>query len=397
MATHPLLHAATGSIGTPPAGRADGSALESLSAAWTPEDLTGALGTAGLLVGVAVVAVLVHALAFFLAGRAARRTPFQGDEVLVTNLRGPLRIVIAVLAVQFTMPSVPMADAVRLPLRHALSLTLIIAVTWLAIQLIRAGTQVVISRFDTAIEDNLEARKVHTQLRVLSRMFGMVAGVIGVGVALMTFPTIRQLGASILASAGIAGLIVGLAAQKVIANFLAGLQIVFAGPIHLDDVVVIDGEWGRIEEITTTYVVVRIWDERRLIVPFSRFLDEPFANWTRSRSEVLGTVYLHADYTVPVDALREELQRVVEASPHWDKRAWGLVVTDATRDTVELRALMSARNGSKAWDLRCEVREKLIGFLQREHSHCLPRTRVTLEERGGDGASEAAATLAPGG
>lgn len=341
--------------------------------------------TAGVLVGVALLAVLLHAVIFAIAAKAAQRTPLKGDEVVVHKLRGPARIILTVLAVQFVMPSMPMLDAVRLPLRHAFSLTLTLAVTWFLVQLIRAAALMVMDQYDVGVEDNLAARRVHTQLRVLARVLSAVAGIIGIGVALTTFPTIRQLGTSILASAGIAGVIVGLAAQKVIANFLAGLQIAFAGPIHLDDVVVIDGEWGRVEEITATYVTVKIWDERRLIVPFTRIIDQPFANWTRTKSQILGTVYIHADYTVPIQPLREELTRIVEASPNWDKRVCGLVITDARSDTIELRALVSARDGSKAWDLRCEVRERLIGFLQREHPECLPRTRVVVQPGLADG------------
>lgn len=351
--------------------RALGSVLESGGAA-------GALTVVGVLVVAAALAWAVHWVVFRIAMRAARRTPLEGDEILVERIRGPVRIVAMVLAVQFVMPSLPMADAVRTPVRHALSLVLILAVTWLAIGLIRAGAMVVMSRYDVDVADNLEARRVHTQLRVLSRILSVVAGIVGVGVALTTFPAVRQLGASILASAGIAGLIIGFASQKMLANFIAGLQIAFTGPIHLDDVVVIDGEWGRIEEITTTYVVVRIWDQRRMIVPFSRIIDSAFTNWTRRESEILGTVFLHVDYSAPLGAIREEVARIVEASPHWDKRVCGMVVTDARPDTLEIRALVSARDGSKAWDLRCEVREKLIDFLQREHPGCLPRRRVEL-------------------
>ena len=356
-----------------------GFRMSDLTDALSATDPAQIAAVGGVLLGAALCAIVAHWIIFAIAKRAARKTPIEEDELVVHKLRGPMRVVMAALAVQFVMPGTPMPDAVRLPLRHALSLVLILSVTWAIIQLIRAAAMIVMARYDLDVEDNLEARKAHTQLRMLSRVLSVVAGVIGVGVALTTFPAIRQLGASILASAGIAGIIVGVAAQKVIANFLAGLQIAFTGPIHIDDVVVIDGEWGRVEEITTTYVVVKVWDERRMIVPFSRIIDQSFTNWTRTKSQILGTVFLHADYTVPVDELREELQRVVEASPHWDKRVCGLVVTDAKPETVEIRALVSAKDGSKAWDLRCEVREKLIAFLQREHPGCLPRTRVELK------------------
>jgi small-conductance mechanosensitive channel len=197
---------------------------------------------------------------------------------------------------------------------------------------------------------------------------------------LMTFPQIRQLGASLLASAGVAGIVLGLAARPTISNFIAGLQIALTQAIRLDDVVIVQGEWGRIEEITTTYVVVRIWDQRRLIVPFSQFIDQPFQNWTRTGAEILGTVFIYADYTVPVQAVREKLEGIVKGCPNWDGRVVGLQVTDARERTVELRALVSAADSSKAWDLRCEVREQLIRYLQESYPESLSRTRVELDQ-----------------
>ncbi len=343
-------------------------------------DAAWVLLVVGVLVSAALAALVLHAVVFFLGARAARRTPFRADEILIGRLRGPSRVILPALAVQFALPALDLPPGAAQPLRHALSLVLIVAVTWLAIQVIRAAGELVMARYDMQVSDNLQARRIHTQIRVLVRIVAVVLGVVGVGVALTTFPAIRQLGASILASAGIAGVIVGFAAQKVLGNFLAGLQIAFAGHIHLDDVVVINGEFGRVEEITTTYVVVKVWDERRMIVPFTRIIDQPFTNWTRETSQVLGTVFLHADYSLPIQPLREELDRIVNASPHWDRRVAGLVVTDARPETIELRALVSAADASKAWDLRCEVRERLIGFIQREYPECLPLTRVDLSE-----------------
>jgi small-conductance mechanosensitive channel len=220
---------------------------------------------------------------------------------------------------------------------------------------------------------------MHTQFRIIRRTLIFVLMVIGGAAILMTFPTIRQFGTSLLASAGIAGLIVGLAARPAIENLIAGIQLAITQPITLDDVVVIQGEWGRIEEITATYVVVRIWDQRRLIVPFTWILQQPFTNWTRTTADILGTVFIHADYTVPVQAVREELERIAEASDKWDSRVCGLQVTDSKAETLELRALVSAADSPSAWDLRCEVREKLVAFLQREHPDCLPRVRAEIQ------------------
>jgi small-conductance mechanosensitive channel len=191
----------------------------------------------------------------------------------------------------------------------------------------------------------------------------------------MLFEPVRQLGASVLASAGVIGIIVGFAAQRTIANLFAGFQLALTQPIRIDDVVIVENEWGRIEEITLTYVVVRIWDLRRLIVPLSYFIERPFQNWTRAQADLLGTVFLYTDYTIPVDTVREELNRIVGQSKNWDGKVCGLQVTNATERTLELRALASAADSSRAWDLRCEIREKLVFFVQRHYPESLPRQR----------------------
>ena len=334
-----------------------------------------------LVAAIAVLIVLViHAVVFAIARRAAVKTKIKGDELVVKLLRGPTRLILVFLAIQFVLPTAGLVKSVRDVLGHGLALLLIAAVTWMVVRIIQSIAQFVAVYYGDSDTVNRKARRINTQLRVLSRIASVVAVIVGVAVALMTFPAIRQLGASILASAGITGLIVGLAAQKVIGNFLAGLQIAFTSPINLGDVCVIENEWGRIEEITTTYVVLRIWDERRLIVPFSKIIGTPFYNWTRTNSEVLGTIYFYTDYRVPIDQVRAEVERVVKASPHWDGRACGLVVTGTSETTVELRALISAADGSKQWDLRCEVREKIIKYLQANHPESLPRTRMVIAD-----------------
>jgi small-conductance mechanosensitive channel len=192
---------------------------------------------------------------------------------------------------------------------------------------------------------------------------------------LMVFDSVRQFGASILASAGIAGIVVGFAAQKSIATLLAGFQIALTQPIRVDDVVIVENEWGRIEDITLTYVVVRIWDLRRLVVPITYFIEQPFQNWTRSSADILGTVFLHVDYSMPLDALRAELTRILTASPYWDGKVNVLQVTEAREQTLQIRALASAADASLAWDLRCEIRERLVSFVQRNYPESLPRLR----------------------
>ncbi|MHC4719751.1 MAG: mechanosensitive ion channel family protein [Planctomycetota bacterium] len=208
----------------------------------------------------------------------------------------------------------------------------------------------------------------------------MAVVILAAGTMLMTFPKVRQLGTTILASAGIIGIVVGMAAQRTIGTFIAGIQIAVTQPIRVDDVVIVENEWGRIEEITLTYVVVKIWDLRRLIVPITYFIEKPFQNWTRKTADILGTVFIYVDYTVPFDAMREQLQKILNESELWDKKVCVLQVTNATERTVEVRALMSAADASTAWSLRCEVREKLIEFIRNKYPQALPKFRAELGE-----------------
>jgi small-conductance mechanosensitive channel len=238
---------------------------------------------------------------------------------------------------------------------------------------------VVLRQHRIDITDNLQARAIYTQVIVLKKVAVTVVGVFTLASMLMVFDSVRQFGTSILASAGVAGIVIGFAAQRSIATLLAGFQIAMTQPIRVDDVVIVDGEWGRIEDITLTYVVVRIWDLRRLIVPITYFIEQPFQNWTRTSADLLAAVFLFVDYTVPVEALRAELTRILEASTLWDRKVNVLQVTDATDRALQVRALASASDASRAWDLRCEIREKLVSFVQREYPGCLPRLRTTFD------------------
>jgi small-conductance mechanosensitive channel len=207
------------------------------------------------------------------------------------------------------------------------------------------------------------------------RVADILVVVLTIGFALMSFDSVRQYGVSLFASAGVAGLVAGLAARPVLSNLFAGVQLAMTQPIRIDDVVIVENEWGWIEEITSTYVVIRVWDLRRLIVPLSYFIERPFQNWTREGAAILGSVMLYLDYAAPIDAIREEAQRIAEASPDWDKKFVGVQVTDTKLDTIEVRILVSAAAAGQAWNLRCEVREKIITFLQRKHPEALPRRR----------------------
>jgi small-conductance mechanosensitive channel len=344
-----------------------------------------------VLILAATAGIVVHAVIVGVASRVARRTGEPVGVQAVRYARRPSSLIFPLLAIQLFFPILQpvLAPSVFESLRHALGLGLIAGVAWLVVSVSRVIDDVLGVRFRLDVSDNLEARRIHTQARVLRRSVTVLIVVLTVGAMLMTFPQVRELGASVLASAGLAGIVVGFAARPVLQNVIAGVQIAIAQPIRLDDVVIVEGEWGRIEEFTATYVVVRIWDQRRLVVPLNYFIENPFQNWTRTESEILGTVFLFADYTVPVEELRQELHRLLQANDKWDRRAWGLVVTDTTERAVELRALMSARDAGAAWDLRCEIREQLLVYLQRHHPTALPRLRAEL---GGDEAVVARAS-----
>ena len=261
---------------------------------------------------------------------------------------------------------------------HAIQIAYIFTFSWAIIQLIDIGKVAFISRYDLDADDNLKARKVYTQIRVFERILALLIVMLAIALSLMTFESIRTIGTSILASAGLAGIVVGLAAQKLIGNLLAGFQLAITQPIRIRDVVVVEKEWGRIEEITLTYVVVKIWDKRRLVLPATYFIEKPFQNWTRSTADILGTIYVYADYHLPIDALREALTTIVKGTSLWDGEACSLQITNLNNHTIEARALVSAKDASTAWDLRVYVREKLITFIQQEYPHCLPQSRITI-------------------
>jgi small-conductance mechanosensitive channel len=341
------------------------------------------------------VAVLVHIVVFGALRRFARRSDTAVSGGFVRRIARPTWLLLPLLSVQFALPATSFASGeTRELLRHVLGLLTVFAVVWMLIATIRGTAGLIKSRYDVAAADNYAARRMHTQVNLIARTIIALVVVIGLGLALMTFPRIREVGTSLLASAGVAGLIIGFASRPVLENLIAGVQLALTQPINIDDVVVIDGEWGRIEQITSTYVVVRIWDDRRLICPLSKFISESFQNWTRRTADILGTVFIYADYALPVDAVREELKRIVDGHPKWDGRVAIVQVTDSTPRAMELRVLVSARSGPAAWDLRVDVRERLIAFLQRAYPTCLPRARVELQPaEDGDSTAKGAAAV----
>jgi small-conductance mechanosensitive channel len=249
---------------------------------------------------------------------------------------------------------------------------LIAAVAWLGTLLIDVTSDVLTGRYRIDTADNPVARRIQTQFQMLRRIVFVLVATVTLAIMLMTFPAIKHIGGSLLASAGLATLVVGMAMKEALSNIIAGVQIAFTQPFRLEDAVVVEGEWGWIEEIGTMYVVVRIWDLRRLVLPLSYFLDHPFQNWTRTSAQLLANTLLYADYSVPMDELRKELRRICEGTPLWEGEVCVLQASDATEHTVQLRALMDARNSSDAWDLRCLVREKLIEYLRKSHPESPP-------------------------
>jgi small-conductance mechanosensitive channel len=334
------------------------------------------LATAVAALIAVTAAAIVHRIASLIALRATRGLPVLHTVVQVCV--PVVRVLLPLAALQVVWVAAPNDQAYIGTVRHAGGLALIGAVAWLLITGIGGLADGVIARYPADVEDNLTARRIATQARVLSRT--AMTGVLMAALALMlmTFPGARQVGASLLASAGVVGIVAGLAARPVFSNMIAGLQIALAQPIRIDDVLIVEGEWGRVEEITGTYVVLRIWDERRLIIPLQWFIENPFQNWTRTGSEILGTVFLYADYRMPLDPLREELDRILATAPEWDQRVKVLQLTDVSERTIQIRVLVSARSSGLAFDLRCRVREALVAFMQREYPDCLPQTRALL-------------------
>lgn len=292
--------------------------------------------------------------------------------------RRPVVLAAAALAGYFALPGLDFSEAAVPMLRHGLSIVIIFSVGWLVIALTGISGEALHASYDMSAKDNRHARSVVTKFAVLRRVWLGLVIVCTAGAIFMTFPSIRQLGAGLLASAGVAGIIIGVAARPTVETLIASVQIAITEPIALDDVVIVEGEWGKIEEIRPTYVVVRIWDDRRLIVPLTYFINQTFQNWTRTKSELLGSVTVNVDYRTPVAEVRKEVEKIVTRQEKWDQRFWNLQVSDAGERTMTLRVLCTAADASIAWDLRCQIREELIDYLQREHPEALPQLRADL-------------------
>ncbi|MDQ1706611.1 MAG: hypothetical protein QOF18_2977, partial [Frankiaceae bacterium] len=325
------------------------------------------------LVGALVVLEVVRRV----ARRASRAQRWGLAGAIVSRCAWPVWALTAVVVLKAAMPSRVHAGA-RSNAQHALAIALICTITWLVVQIVYAMTDVALHRLGRALgtPDNRRARRARTQLLVIRRVVAVIAVLVAAGAILLTFNNVRALGAGMLASAGIVGAIAGVAARPTLGNLVAGMQIAFSDMLRMDDVVVVEGEWGRIDDITLTYVVVKTWDERRLIVPTSYFVDNAFQNWTHDEARVIGTVFMTLDFAVPVEEVRAETQRILEESELWDRREWRVQVTEVTSQGVEVRIVMSAPNAPTAWDLRCDVREQLLAFVRTRYPEALPRVRV---------------------
>jgi small-conductance mechanosensitive channel len=329
-----------------------------------------------VLVVMITAALRLHRLALRLLNRF--RTKWAPLRVVIEQTRGPTRLALVILASRIATSVASFDGAAASALASTLNLAFIALVGWIAVRAANIGATLYLRRFRLDVEDNLMARKHVTQVNILKRTLDTLIVIITVAAGLMTFESVRQFGISLFASAGAAGLVLGFAARPVLSNLIAGVQLAITQPIRVDDAVIVENEWGQIEEITATYVVVRIWDWRRLVVPLTYFIEKPFQNWTRQAASLIGTVMLYVDHTAPVARIRSRLEEVVRESDLWDGQVVNLQVTDVRESTIELRALVSARNAGAAFGLRCFVRERLIGFLQEEHPEALPRHRQEI-------------------
>ncbi len=331
-----------------------------------------------LLLLALAIAWSLHSLLHALLRRIVRKHASFLVETVAARTSRPVRLSFLLLAVAIVSPELRLMAWGSGALHHALEVGWIVAIAWLLVGLLDAMNALVEHRLPENREDNVRARRTRTQVHLLRQMLVGLTWFTALAAVLMTFPTIRTIGAGLFASAGLAGLAVGIAARPTLSNLIAGIQIAITEHIRLDDAVVVEGEWGRVAEVSTTYVVVRLWDLRHMIVPLSYFIEKPFQNWTRYSSELIGAVLLYLDYTVPVAQVREEFGRILASSPLWDGRVKSVQVTDMKEHTVEVRLLMSAANPPATFDLRCEVREKLIEYLQRNHPGAFPRVRASI-------------------
>ena len=332
------------------------------------------------IIALAVVAgsLLIYYLLSRILVRIGKKSPDATLGRAWNKFKNPALVLVLLCDFIILKELLSLGEEASVAVKQFITVSIIFCVTWLLIKAINLTRELILRQYDMGEKDNLKARKIYTQFRVLERIIIFAVILIATAIALMTFEGIKRIGISLFASAGVAGIIIGFAAQKLLGSILAGFQIALTQPIRIEDVVIVENEWGWIEEITLTYVVVRIWDKRRLIVPTTYFIEKPFQNWTRVSADILGTVFIYTDYQVPIGELRKEFTRILQESDLWDGKVNVMQVTNATEKTVEIRALMSTADSPTGWDLRVLVREKLISFLQEKYPQSLPRMRVEM-------------------
>ena len=337
--------------------------------------------TLHVLVAAAVsvlLALLVHRVSASVVLRLTRSLPISNRTA--QQCRTPALLLMPLIALQAVWQVAPDTFPLIAGVRHVNVLLLLTGLTWLGLRVARGVAQGVIGLHPLHVEDNLNARRIHTQARMLSRTAMFIIVLAGLSLMLMTFPEARQIGASLLASAGVVGLVAGIAARPIFSNLIAGLQIALAQPFRIDDVLIIQGEWGRVEEITGTYVVLKIWDERRMVIPLQWFIENPFQNWTRNSAQIIGTVFIWVDYRMPLAPLREAARQACAQAIEWDRRLCLLQVVEAGEHAMQLRVLVTSSDSSLNWDLRCKVREALVDVMQRDWPQHLPLMRAELAE-----------------
>jgi len=339
---------------------------------WIPSWFIGL----SLVAGAILLALSFYRIAKWLLNRAfGTRLPLL--SVFIERTSGPAQLALCLAAVALVLPLAPLDDTIRTPMMRLFVVAVIALIGWISIRIVDMSAARYLQNFRDVTE-NFVARKHVTQVRVFKRVTDTIIVIITVSTALMTFDSVRQYGVSLFASAGAAGIIVGLAARPLLSNLIAGLQIAITQPIRIEDAVIIENEWGWVEDIASTYVVIRLWDWRRMVVPLSYFIEKPFQNWTRDTASLIGVIALHVDYRADVPRIRRWLEEAVKQSKLWDGAVVNLQVIDADSRTIELRALVSARNAPQSWDLRCEIREKLVAFIRDEMPEALPRDRAIL-------------------
>lgn len=346
------------------------------------------LALAAIIVGLIIKGIL----AIFARTYSRKTNEYSTLRSIIKHLGRPAEYFLPLLILNWAIPFMHFDDRTTALLLKINGILLILAFAYLLMKLINVVQDYIIHQFDIKKTDNLRERKIRTQLQYLRKVIVFVIVVLAIIAILLSFESLRRIGAGLLTGVGVGGIIIGFAAQKSLGNLLAGLQIAFTQPLRIDDVVVVEGEWGRVEEITLTYVVINIWDKRRLILPITYFIEKPFQNWTRTTSSILGTASIFVDYAAPVDKIRTEFNRLISAHPLWDKEAKALEVVNATEKVLELRCLMGANTSGDAWQMRCYIRENLVKYIQENHPEALPKVRATnmeaVKEAGFESAGE---------